>query len=77
MTDGNWLGDTQPHQSRSSGLIRIGGATTQQTVALTSGGAAMNASVKAISEEIGVSELLKEVVGTSSKMVSKRTRARS
>ena len=67
MTDSDWAGDTQTRRSCSGGLISVGGnlihhwSKTQQTVALSSGEAEMNASVKAISEGIGVTELLKEI----------------
>ena len=67
MADSDWAGDTQTRRSCSGGLISVGGnlihhwSKTQQTVALSSGEAEMNASVKAISEGIGVTELLKEI----------------
>ena len=67
MTDSDWVSDTKTRRSCSGGLIRVGGnlihhwSKTQQTVALSSGEAEMNASVKAISEGFGVTELLKEI----------------
>ena len=67
MTDSDWASDTKTRRSCSGGLIRVGGnlihhwSKTQQTVALSSGEVEMNASVKAISEGIGVTELLKEI----------------
>ena len=67
MTDSDWASDTKTRQSCSGGLIRVGGnlvhhwSRTEQTVALSSGEAEMNASVKAISYGIGVTELLKEI----------------
>ena len=62
MTDSDWASDTKTRRSCSGGLIRVGGnlihhwSKTKQTVALSSGEAEMNASVKAISEGIGVTE---------------------
>ena len=67
VTDSDWASDTKTRQCCSGGLIRVGGnlvhhwSRTEQTVALSSGEAEMNASVKAISYGIGVTELLKEI----------------
>ena len=67
LTDSDWAGDIKTRRSCSGGLIRVGGtlihhwSKTQQTLTLSSGEAEMNASVKAISEGIGVTELLEEI----------------
>ena len=67
VTDSDWASDTKTRQCCSGGLIRVGGnlvhhwSRTEQTVALSSGEAEINASVKAISYGIGVTELLKEI----------------
>ena len=79
MTDGDWAGDTQTRRSCSGGLIRVGGnlihhrSKTQQRVALSSGEAEMSASVMAMSEMIGVTELFKEI-GIRKEWLSVRTR---
>ena len=68
-TDGDWAGDVVSRRSCSGGCIMLGGnlmhhwSKTQQSVALSSGEAEMNGSVKAISEGIGLYELYKELYG--------------
>ena len=66
MTDSDWEGDTTTRISTSGGLIFLGRhmichwSKLQSTIALSSGEAELNASVKGLSEAIGVNELIRE-----------------
>jgi hypothetical protein len=68
-TDSDWAGDIETRKSCSGGSMQLGGTTVhhwskvQSNIALSSGEAELNAAVKAISEAIGVKELMKEILG--------------
>ena len=65
-TDSDWAGCMRTRKSTSGGVIKVGRhiikawATTQKTVALSSGEAEMVAAVKGIQEGIGIKAMLKE-----------------
>ena len=65
MTDSDWAGDINSRRSTSGGTVLRSNhvlchwSKLQVTIALSSGEAEVNASVKGISEVIGVCELLK------------------
>jgi hypothetical protein len=67
-SDSDWAGDATTRKSCSGGFIKVGGTTvshwskTQSNVALSSGEAELNAAVKAVSEGIGVHELMNEIL---------------
>ena len=69
MTDSDWAGDVTTRKSCSGGSLQLGGTTVlhwsklQSNVALSSGEAELNASVKGVSEAIGLRELLQEILG--------------
>ncbi len=71
MTDSDWAGDIESWKSISGGLLFYGTSVighwskTQSNVALSSGEAELNGSVKGISELIGAHELGKEMGGES------------
>ena len=66
-SDSDWAGDVLSRKSTSGGVIKIGGTTVahwsklQSNVALSSGEAELNASVKALSEGIGFIHLYEEI----------------
>jgi hypothetical protein len=65
-TDSDWAGDVASRKSCSGGSMQLGGTTlhhwskVQSNIALSSGEAELNAAVKAISESIGIKEIMKE-----------------
>ena len=67
MTDSDWAGDHEQRKSISGGGLFVGDnliahwSKMQSNVALSSGEAELNASVKGISELIGVIELFREL----------------
>ena len=66
MTDSDWAGDINSRRSTSGGIVLRSNhvlchwSKLQATIALSSGEAEVNASVKGISEVIGVYELLND-----------------
>jgi hypothetical protein len=73
-TDSDWAGDLETRRSCSGGMLFVHGvpllhwSKLQSNVALSSGEAELNASVKAMSEGIGCFELLRELCGQSCRM---------
>ena len=68
-TDSDWAGDESSRRSCSGGYVQLDGTTLahwsklQSNVALSSGEAELNATVKGLSEAIGIWELVHEVTG--------------
>ena len=68
-TDSDWAGDQSSRRSCSGGYVQLDGTTLthwsklQSNVALSSGEAELNATVKGLSEAIGIWELVHEVTG--------------
>jgi hypothetical protein len=73
-TDSDWAGDLSTRRSCSGGMLFLWGVPVlhwsklQSNVALSSGEAELNASVKAMSEAIGSFELVRELCGESLRM---------
>ena len=69
ITDSDWAGDVDNRKSCSGGVVMVNGcllshwSKVQQNVALSSGEAEMNGSVKAISECLGIQEMIREIYG--------------
>ena len=67
FTDSDWAGDVESRKSTSGGVVMIGDhlighwSRTQATIALSSGEAELNASVKGASEGLGLRQLAQEV----------------
>jgi hypothetical protein len=66
-SDSDWAGCAKTRKSSSGGMIMRGGhllshwASTQATIALSSAEAELNALVKAISESLGIQNMMKEM----------------
>ena len=81
-TDADWAGDILTRKSCSGGCLFVNGdlishwSKTQQNVAISSGESELNATVKAISETIGISEILSEATGKKQK-ISLKTDSRA
>ena len=66
MTDSDWAGEVNSRRSTSGGFILLGNnliqhwSNLQSTIALSSGEAELNSSVKGVSEGIGIYELWRE-----------------
>lgn len=67
FTDSDWANDTVTRRSTSGGVVMIGGhlishwSRVQNSIALSSGEAELNAAIKGISEIIGISNLGEEI----------------
>jgi hypothetical protein len=73
-TDSDWAGDHLSRRSCSGGMLFVHGvpllhwSKLQSNIALSSGEAELNGSVKAMSEGIGAFELIRELCGESHRM---------